>query len=731
MGIQPEEGYNPLGRVEISFGAEGLDVVSPVSISKPVANLLKSAGWNPEEFNKVTWPIGAANHGLARFLIDGKTANAIAETLQENFITDEDTGWYRNDGITITFDGLLFDGMHMLAPVPVLSPSTYAEDVQFYVCDFVDYRYWWQKHTIGSPYFVPTGDGGTERKESQFQYGINMLEESMGPGVFHPETIFQSNDTSDILWNLPRLLNFMLGLYDTDELGFDGRTEFYYLPVVDAWRYDQNSDSSAFSTDDLIDISVSGRPFGEFLDSILTLTGHVLIAYPSEFWAGELSRRYWISPIENQQPLFDDEEFTEQFEHSIVSGGMLPTVVRGGTEVITDPTLDMAPASIAASVPEFINVFFRNAFYGGAPSEYIEENPEHNPALSDYQVVQSLDESLNLRPDIFWKGRLHSVYATLPAVKQYSNEETSWTNENACVNQANRIGRRFYDRFRCDPVNVILTGTFGNLNDLVLWPGAQEITWSITGRGPVTKIIGSYNHPLFGMMPDNNLSSGSVTSTATTKVVHRPDGRLNISSAPVDVRQTVYHAVITEVNQSSAAQRPYYSAEAVTDARVAVVNIAPRSVHDSDKVDIKPLQVGDFCMIGVLPNTDDEGIASRNVVVNPIAPGIRTLNGNGSTTVISQRSMVQPQQKYQNIDPVFNPNVPQEIISSAEKGIDITNGMFGQFTPGQIYKVGTGEDELSLVLYVWEYPLYSACTSEPGFRSAGFFGDYIATMGRY
>lgn len=737
MGIEPDTGTTPLGRIEITFGAEGQDVISPVSITNELSNLLISAGWNPEEFNKISWPIGASNFGRGRFLLDGKTANAIAETLKVNFSLDEDTQWYRNDGISILFDGLLFDGMHMLAPVPVLIPTTYSEDVQFYACDFVDYRYWWQKHTVGAPFFIPGG----ERKESRFRYGINMLEESLGPGAFHPETLFGTSETEDTLWNLPRLINFMLGLHDDQEV--NGRAEFYYLPKKEAWNYDNNEDSNLYHVNDLIDISASGRPFGEFLDSILTLTGHVLIAYPSRSYTGSLSYRYWISPIANTNTAFS-EEFTEQFEGSIISGGMLPSVVHNGTEVVTDPTLDMSPASIAASVPEKLNVYFRNAFFGNAPSEFIEQHPEHNPALSDYEVVQSTDPEINGRPDIYWLGRQHPVYSTISAIKNYENGEMVWTNENQCLNYANWVGRRFYDRFRCDPVDVIMSGTFGNLQDLVLWPGSQEVVWSITGRGPITKISGSYNHPLFGLMPKNDLGSGSVVSTSTTKISHRPDGRLKITTPIIDVRQTVHHAIITGVNQSGPLQRPLYSAVSLTDPIIAVQNVIPMSPHNSAFVDIQPLLVGTHCMIGVIQYPEEEeeegGAVSSPQAVNPQVPSFNSLQGSVTSAVgfsgsnrysPTLRTDSSPRTDFGGIDRVANQTVPEEVRKAAEQGIELSGGMFGNIEIHNIFRVNVDGEELDLVLYVWEKPLYSICNNQAGVRSGGFYGSNLSSIGGY
>ncbi len=671
------------GFVEITFPqlSEGhAQHASVVSITPDIAGLLSDNGWSASDFNKITWPIGAGSYGIGRFLVSRKTLELLSELASYMEGGEDEDGL--NVPLHIMFDGLLFDRMYMLPAVPVLAPSQQESLTapQFFVVDFVDERYWWQKHFIE---VERLGDDNEPIKGS-FRHGLNMMAANLygssasieldRTSMFRPENPNGPDEGFEGVmfpWTLRDVLDVMLGEYDSD--GHNGRKEFFYLPPRIEWSY--SNDIHDYNDFDIIDVHKTGRPFGEFLDTVCTLAGTVLIAYPNLEVAlnadeeqGDKGIRYRVAPLADTRSTV----FREKVNDHIISGGMLPAIEPTGVNVVVDPNMGLPEYAIRTQIPQNVVVHFARK-YQGARQEELWDDQDTDPTLNNYTTIGKYttgdgEEQVPApppgRPYLWANKRPANVYSSVYAFHRFdkANDEVDpptpaqmvWVNEETCIEYAEIACRRYYDRFRSGPLDMLLMGTYGNVlygDAMYLWPGCQTIEWSLTEHGPTTRLSGSYHHPLYGFGPSNELGRDNLQTTTMLKSYIRPDGsvvyQLPISSNLI----TLYHATVTKVEISSEGL-PEYTAESVTDESITYTTSYPIRAHDITKVDIVPLEVGDYCIIGMGYFQEDEGQQSsqysspssgssmQSQLMKSIGQG-RSLNrsGSGDVPVLEPRAL--------------------------------------------------------------------------------------------
>ena len=698
------------GFVEITFPDVHEDHAAHsavVSITSDIAGLLSDNGWNSADFNKVTWPIGAGSYGTGRFLLSSKTLELLSDFASTIDPTEEEDEAY-NLPLQINFNGLLFDRMHMLPAVPVLNPTQEqsADAPQFFVVDFVDERYWWQKHFMEVGELVVDPEGEEEIIGGTFRHGLNMMNVHLGE--LDEDTLFKQIDDDGnsfrFPWKLRDVLNVMLGEHSGD--GYQVGGEFQFLPDVNEWGYFDSP--HLYNYLDIIDVHKTGKPFGEFLDTICTLSGAVLIAYPNtsvselvgdvnENESGEIfGVRYRIAPLADQRSI----TFRESVSDGIISGGMLPAIEPTGVNVVADLNMGLPDYAIQSQVPHSVIVHFPRIYKGSRPLELFED-PETDPTINNYTT---LDIS-NGRPAVWAHNRPANMYSSVYAVYEYIPEdleadppqpnEMKWVNEETCNEYAVIASRRYYDRFRSGPLDMLLVDTYGSDGyggGMYLWPGCQTIEWALTDQGPTTRLSGTYHHPLFGFSASNELGRDNLQTTSAVKSIVRPDGSVVYQLPTVDLRHTLYHARITSVEDPLHDYGPGYRAKAVTDESIEWMIDRARTIrsHDINAVDIVPLSVGDYCIIGM---------------------GYRDEEGGQSSS--------------------YSSSTQGDLLRS--KLIGNTGDAQSSSNPFRALRGGTSESDYGPVaLYVFEKPKTVQCSDVSTVAATGgFYGSLPTTTGRY
>ena len=600
-----------------------------ISISQDVEELLSDNGYDAEELNKITWPMGANTFGTGKFLISKITLQFLASihASQPEAGTTNRTLLGRQDDIgpsnspptvddneqikplEIRFNGLLFDRMYMRAPIPLLS-SKAGSLADFYVIELVDERYWWHTHTIKDSYVL-----NSEPQDGMFKHGLNMVNLDSRKGYLE-QSLFRS-DTIRFPWTVSDVMSVMLNRNNTYP-EFHGNDEFPFLTDGD-WHFEDSLE--LYSDYDIVDLHATGRPFGEFLDEVFTSAGFVLVAYPSNETAPG-NRRYRVMPIEDRYNI--GKNFARWINGMAISGGLLPSFspfVQPLAEDDSEQTLtspiggvvdDEEPEyvstdSLISEIPSSIYVYFtKNA---------TETLPNQDGVLNYETDRWASIESTMGRPESYSAERSFSVYGSLHSLHTVayvdpnnpdSGVYTAWEDKEDFVEYADRLATTYYARFRSTPANVLLRGTYGSpdyANAMLLWAGSQEIVWSLTEQGPTTKITGGYHHPLFGFSKDQTLDQGGIRSIGASRVIPNATGGV-IVETPSASMTSLHQAVVLQVNDGTPQYNSKYSAVSASDPTLTIsVPIVPIRPHSTASVNCQPLDLGDPCIIGVLPES--------------------------------------------------------------------------------------------------------------------------------
>lgn len=595
---------------------------SVISISGDVFDLLIHNGYNPEDFNTITWPVGAGSYGTGMFLVSKHTLRLLNEISSsgEDVELDPEDGpkpeAQKREPIQLSFDGMLFDRMYMRAPKPLL-PSHKNNEIDFYVIELVDERYWWQLHPIKDKYKAANPDPETEdddHSDGMFKHGLNMIDPDERSGFMKNSLFPQVPEDQEFWfpWTLLDVMNSILSRGGAEYTDMKGQEEFTFLNESD-WSYsDDLLDYPSLL--DILNYHPVGRPFGEFLDTIFTMTGYVLVAHPND------DIRYRIMPIKdesNQAGLFH-----QWVKGTIVSGGMSASFGLDGQEYPAgyagQPIVPVE--SLRSEIPsEMIVMFPKTNDNGDAPND---------GDLSYVTDRWASIETTNGRPRLFSRERKHSIYAPFNARFEVSedNEGMEWVNKDDCQDWANQLSSRFYDRFKAGTCDVLLWGTYGVAGGIMfLWPGAQEIIWSLSDQGPVTRIRGSYDHPLFGFSKEEQLHQGSIVTTGGSRVIPKADGGVLIESIGGAGAMSLHQGVISGWDNNVPVYNSKYFARSTTDPNLSIGPIQPIRTHSTAYVNCQPLQINDPCIIGLIP---ENYLSDAHEVVDA-GPGRMTVSGSG------------------------------------------------------------------------------------------------------
>tara|TARA_R110002012_G_scaffold166722_1_gene330096 strand:+ start:457 stop:2670 length:2214 start_codon:yes stop_codon:yes gene_type:complete len=677
------------------------------SISPDVEELLVDNGYDAEELNKITWPIGADTFAVGKFLISKTTLQFLSSVhatqptagLRDRLLAgrSEEAGpsddpptidpIRQSTPIELRFNGLLFDRMYMRAPIPLL-PSKSGNLPDFYVIELVDERYWWHTHTIKDQYTL-----NSEPKDGMFKHGLNMIDMNsrdvyLKQSMFRPDSI-----ESGIPWTLPDIMRVMLN-YENEYPDFNGLEEFPFLSETD-WYFEQNS-FDQYSDFDIVDLHATGRPFGEFLDAVFTSSGFVLVAYPSNETAPG-NQRYRVMPIEDRYNA--NQRMNLTIRAMAIAGGLLPSFSPYAEQQGEDESGQLLAAPIGSVADESSNEFVpTDSLISEIPSSiYVyfpkaaEATLSNDEGVLDYNTDRWASiESIAGRPSLYSGERSFSIYGSLHSLHTvaYVDENnpesgvfTTWKDKEDFVEYADRHAKTYYSRFRSSPINVLLRGTFGSPdygNAMFLWAGSQEVIWSLTEQGPTTKITGEYHHPLFGFSKNQTLDQGNIRSVGNSRIRPSATGGVIVESASASLT-SLHQAIVLGYDTNQPTYNAKYVAVSTVDASLKIsVPIVPIRPHSTASVNCQPLEIGDPCIIGVVPASlvDENPFTNTHDVVEAGVGVARTGSLNGVLTGdgLFTRSML--------------------------------NGVVEQGTTFEYFKL---EDGRICVLYVFEIPSTVQC----------------------
>ena len=613
------------GFVEIKFPqleAGHQDHCAVVSISADISDLLIDSGHNPDDFNKIVWPIGANVYGRGKFLVTRTTMELLSSVQNQlREIREDGLAGTTNTPLEISFDGLLFDRMYMRTPFPLLPSSVRNKVPEMYVIEMVDERFYWHTHSIVEEYRWPRISLGNPRP-GIFKYGLNVLTPT---NAEHYEASMLIDDSGEYkLWTLADVMNVMLNMNGTYS-DFHGDDEFYFLDQKD-WNYEGEPED--YRDTAIQDLHVTGRPFGEFIDKVFTAASHVLIAYPNAGLAPQ-GKRYRVAPV---QADFGPSQFQSFASSEIIYGGLMPSfpfedrsrteernsgIIRpmsrprletSISESASETTFATPEETVVAEIPESITVLFPKHSEGGINADTFGGNMNYfNDRWS------GITTSAGRTPD-FTPGKTMTAYGELSAfwgLHPFIEDRFEWKNEEELKLIAADVSAKYYDRFRSFPLNATLRGTYGNpdyANALLMWSGTQEITWSLTEQGPMTKITGDYNHPLFGYSKSEVLEQSSLQGLGYARVAPKRSGEMMIKAPSFS--QAINVGIVTfsrmedegeivdpEDGQTLFYNQPYKVVCLANPDFNITEYIQPMRPHDIESIHMNPLSAGDPVLI--------------------------------------------------------------------------------------------------------------------------------------
>jgi hypothetical protein len=780
------------GFPQIEFVGIDKEFNSSISVTPEVRNLLIKAKVDPDTVNRIVWPIGAGSYSSGLFLVHEKTAELLGDLdTGSNEVGEPGTIGDGRPGITMLYGyagylretGLVLTPLFIKSSRPLFSQGRefpnlrkVNHDPNYYLIELCDERYWWQLHHIQMEDLLDN-----ESVPGLFKHGINITS-PRDRGSFLQQSLWSDEEDSppSEAWTPFDVLGAMLGIgpdnlqSTKDYRHLRGPERFPYLNK-DQWRFPVSNTpefwpgsafrpvSEALSDFRAIqDMHPVGMTVGNFIDTVLTANGYVLVAEPA--WANDwhnalgypfnpvtdgVTQRYVVIP---QACDWDRQGNAGPLNpHWRYPYGDSP-IIFGGTDLgvhfegFTNDTYD-----IGIEIPEFVDVLFPKTIeqqaytsgdddpgpeneYGGKGNYTTDRWASKTVSLDVLKEDDKAGVSHSIRGvtgnDVgarrVARGRHKTVHANLHAIFSPPNEDgvSEWLNEEVCTNYSFKMAFRHWTRYGTRPWNVLCRG--------ILWPyslaadksggpevyyeedgpesGAQTIIWSIAHDGPTTQIISSFHHPLFGFVDDEPLTRTDISTVGGTRTYPRQQGGVLLDSGGgFGVGLDVYHAEITEVFEYENGP-PKYTAVAFQDPSIQVIQQMPQRMHNYVYVDIEPANVGDTCIIGILPkdwsppgrfNLDPQGELFQN------QPG----------RLLSQS--IVPSTGYQSTPAASTPGTPGttggELLSTNE--------------PANEEVVSRGDFDPVKRLYVWEFPQTVQC-SDPG-QAQTFYNSPLARIHGY
>jgi hypothetical protein len=715
------------GLFTITFPDLPSTVQAAIAIDDDMASLLQDNGYDPSKINTVSWPaVGASQHCSALFLVHNKTLDAL------------NTAGHSNAPIRLNFGGLIFDRMYLRAPRPLLPGNLNStKAVHLYLVELVDERFFWGQQSINAEL------GGWEGNvPAMFKHGINMTVPGKRAELIYQTTFYGSP------WSTFTIMDEMIAS------GFE-----YWHINPDEWELDFDGLNNI---PDIRDMHLTGQPIGNFIDFLATVSGGVVLAYPNSI-GGSRYRIVAIGGSHDQNVVFGTMQgYTASNSSRLKTGGFYPFFGAGGgaagSSISTVPystIREEVPAGVAVYFPKVVDDLnytedvSNNDWNADFP--FPQEPGRYNYSTDRWKVLFS---TTNRPSHNNGDNRWISVFTHHHAIFKVEEQEgwdgepfltEEWTNQLNCAFHANRTASRYYRRFYCMPCDATWVGIIGNPDDpqtsqVAIWSGSQVITWSYTSDGPMTHIQGDYNHPLFGFQRDKPLTQMDLMSSGVIRTMPSISGGVHIDAPFKAPTLDLFHAKITGVS-GDVETGWLYSAEAYNDKSIKVTDIEPIRDHDPSTVDITALEVGDNCIIGLIPPPEGSGrsrnsasetkTSAPNEHTYPNIPTPKELNPRRITDY-NVRTLLGPQG-----DSTFNDRYLSMQRSLTRSAVEIprVGNYYGMRRSTENPNIKDNGEEY--VLFVWEKPETIECSEgkEPPGRAAnsfvGFFGSIGASMGGY
>lgn len=590
---------------EITISAAPIGTVTAATIDDQWAAELSRRGFDPHDYNRVTWPTGASRWASAKLLF--------RRYQLQLFI---DTAGGIDAPVSLSFAGMQFDKMYLRAPRQKLLTH---DSGQYVVAELVDARYFWNNPSPSLGFNVPT-----DLKEI-----ANTLES-------YVETL-AAGETPYTFQQIIEVLEGQLG-------SISPPTDFQ--PIDPEVLGGNNAEHDRLSGQGPSDLAVEGMGVGDLIDRVLATAGYALMARTSQQPA---AWRYEFVPLEVGHSRALGQ--LQSFGGEIVAGGLWT-----GSEDLPDPPLDVyvappppappagggpkfeakgigqtaepgpgAPepafyqlavqriADLDAECPTLVSVNFPTAL--DVPSQY-----RFDPtvtALRDgldyvlrryYTTTSSAGRPAGVTGDGSVVALFDSTWARYEIEPGSDPLTTNVLNEAELLARADLAATAYFGRFRAGVGDVLFIGAL----DLVQWPGASEITWSLLTWGPqdrqnaYTRARGQLHDPIFGWRTDAPLTASRVLSTGRVRAIPRPDGGLLIDSPGV-ARALLHSARVTEVNGDAQDPpldtfNPVYTAVAEDDPSLSIVDAAPEN-RNIPGLDYYSRLLGDHCIIIEQPSS--------------------------------------------------------------------------------------------------------------------------------
>ena len=501
--------------VEIYIKHKDTVVQTRWPFDEPIMSALRFSGFDPYEFNRITWPTGCTRFARGRFLLHQSDLDALRASLR-NANLDIVFGNAKPVRLTLVMGGRTFDAMHMIYPRPILTPE---EGGALYAVDLVDGRYWSTRE------YSALGSGVVGGNDSELLVNGTLDD---GVTLFDITTDGGSGGSPGSTWTGLAVLQDLIPSSNT--------LAITYLPT-DEWDLADDADRLS-STLYLRDFSTHFQTVGDNVDRLLQSHGYILVAYPTMDSQGAGRKpggfRYRTVSIESG----GDEAIDILRKHAddLIGGGLwghqgfdiLPGGAKNALGAIDDIygdapyTLDIA---LQGRNRDSIDHFLRN-------------DKDHSTATSSYHPFQVFQGASASGPHSLAPAKLHR-----PRARMYGSLWADDTTNRSAY--ANGVANMFYARFHAGVGDMIFRGCL----DINPFSGAGEIVWSVTPVGPTTRIRGSFDDPMFGWNYEQPIRPIDVACLGPPLTgCPTPWGGLRLA---VRRPSAVYEGVITAVSGSS------------------------------------------------------------------------------------------------------------------------------------------------------------------------------------
>lgn len=479
------------GMIEIKFlvpSSGGGEVSVPArSVSEEWQRLaIKEVGLDPDDFNVMHWPTGAANHATCWLLLLGQDLEAIQGSVNQ-FIPDElpsDREEARQivlqkqaeAALKLKLGDILFDRMYLHRIVRVLCSE--GTGVMFAV-QMVDERYFW-------------------RTLSDNTDGLNISTDDKSPS-----RVYRSTENGSLPWNVGTAVDKLLKAV---------------VSSADMQFVDQGEISIGY----VRDLFAKGLPAVELIDRLLAMSGNVLCAHPNSEYLGT-SKRYRVRPINSG--LVAAANTIETYSSMLIAGGLfgsLGEATISTAKIIVQQAIGTAK-DLTAEVPSTVEVLFPKS--QKFPSKYSFNDFELG-ADQKWTIDRFHLETTSAGAPVPGNGKTVTIFDSFWAI--YDEAELVAGEQELIDERLADIGRVYYRRFESGAGRY----TFGGIIPIEIHPGCSCVQWGLTPfKGemtPVTRVSSGFNEPIFGWLPAEKLGATTVHGTGLARVMPRPDGGLLI-----------------------------------------------------------------------------------------------------------------------------------------------------------------------------------------------------------